>query len=74
MSDHLHFILSILRKEYTCSQGVVWLNCLNFYSYHIIGDSTCFFGHLQVDDPITSVRKLFMSPSAKKMKPTRGSS
>ncbi|KAJ9174095.1 hypothetical protein P3X46_017161 [Hevea brasiliensis] len=29
---------------------------------------------IKVDDPITSVRKLFMSPSAKKMKPTPGSS
>lgn len=26
--------------------------------------------HLQVDDPITSIRNLFMSPSPKRMKPT----
>ncbi|KDP20069.1 hypothetical protein JCGZ_05838 [Jatropha curcas] len=29
---------------------------------------------IKVDDPITSVRKLFMSPSAKRMKPSSGSS
>ncbi|KAF8389816.1 hypothetical protein HHK36_024335 [Tetracentron sinense] len=28
----------------------------------------------EVDDPIASIRKLFMSPSAKRMKPTHGSS
>ncbi|XP_021905542.1 uncharacterized protein LOC110820401 [Carica papaya] len=29
---------------------------------------------VKVDDPITSVRRLFMSPSAKKLKPSQGSS